>query len=68
MSKLNERYTKLVLGAAEKQWVMNQKKMEAKGISKEAYMLGYLHGYNACFEIYDLAGDMPVVPDKGPKK
>jgi hypothetical protein len=58
---LNERYSKLVLEAGERQWLLNQKKMEKKGVSKEAYMLGYLHGYRACFDTYDLDGEMPVV-------
>ena len=57
MSKLNENYTKLVLNAAEQNWVKNQKKMEAKGITKDAYVLGYLHGYSACFDVYDLSAD-----------
>ena len=57
MGKLNENYTKLVIGAAEKNWVNNQRKMEAKGVSKEAYVLGYLHGYSACFDVYDLSTD-----------
>ncbi len=51
---LNENYTKLVINSAEKNWTRNQKKMEAKGVTKEAYILGYLHGYSACFDVYDL--------------
>ena len=34
-----------------------QAKAKAKGITKEAYVLGYLHGYSACFDVYDLSTD-----------
>lgn len=62
MSNLGKNYINLVIGAAERNWDNNQKKMEAKGISKESYILGYLHGYQACFDVYDLD------PEQHPKK
>ena len=54
--KLNANYSKLVINAATKTWVANKSKMQAKGISQDAYTLGYLHGYSACFDVYDLSG------------
>lgn len=51
---MNEIYVKRVIKAAELNWDRNQKKMESKGINKESYMLGYLHGYQLCFDTYEL--------------
>ncbi len=54
MKRLNEQYSKLVLNAAEKNWDNNKDKMLKRGIDKNSYMLGYLHGWEACFSTYDL--------------
>ena len=52
--RLNENYSKIVLGAAEKNWERNKSKMEEKGIDKNSYMLGYLHGYEGCYNTYEI--------------
>ena len=58
MSKiLTKNHAKLVLGAAERNYQNNLKKFD--NMTKEqVYMLAYLHGYEACFEDYDIGGGM----------
>lgn len=68
MSALNESYKKKVLGAGERMWDRNKDKMEAKGITKESYMLGYLHGYESCFETYDIDQLGPIIKEYSKKE
>lgn len=68
MSKiLHENHTKLVIDAAEKNWERNKAKMQAKGIDKTSYMLGYLHGYEACYETYDIDQVGDIIKQYGKK-
>ena len=54
--ELNANYKKLVVSAATKNWVAIKSKLMA--ISQEdAYTLGYLQGYSACFDVYDLSNE-----------
>ena len=57
MARPNANYQQLILNAGLKNWEKNQKKMLAKGVSKESYILGYLHGYSTCYDTYDIGED-----------
>lgn len=56
-TKLNENYSKLVLGTAKKNYDANKAKID-KMTPEQIYMLAYLHGYESCFNVYDLGGDI----------